>query len=76
MLHHLITFYWINILKIIPLDYMFYVYYVFNTHTKFYTNRMLFTIQSQNPSYMHNFKYKILKLKHLIDSIVIDFILS
>ena len=50
-----------------------YVYYVLSTHIKFRANQMLFIIWSKNPYFMHNFKYKNMKFKHLIDDMVIDF---
>ena len=52
------------------------VKYVFNMHTKLCANHMQFTIQSKNPSFMHNFKHQNLKFKHLIDDIVINLKLS
>ena len=32
------------------------VFYVFNMHVKFHSNWMLFTIQSINSFFMHNFR--------------------
>ena len=48
--------------------------HVLYTHVKFCVNWMLFTIQSINLFSMHNFRYKNLKFKHLIDDIAIDFL--
>ena len=41
-------------------------------NTKFHANWMPITFQSRNPYFIHNFKYKKLKFKHLINNIVID----
>ena len=70
-----IMFYWINISKIPPLNYIFSILFTHthtHTHTKFLTNWMLFTIQFRKPSFMHNVKYKSLKFKNLIADIVND----
>ena len=48
------------------------VIYFLDTHVKLCVNQMLFTIQSINLFFMHNFKLKNLKFKHLIDDIAID----
>ena len=40
----------------------------------FFFLRIKFIIQSRNLSFMHNFKYKNLELKHSINDIVIDLI--
>ena len=45
--------------------------YIF-TRFKFRVNQILFNIQSINLIFMHNFKLKNLKLKYLIDNIIID----
>ena len=50
----------------------FHFLYVINTHAKFYTYRMLFTIKSKNLFFMHNFDYKKQKFQHSIDDIIID----
>ena len=44
MLHYLIIYYWIYILKISSLDYMFYIFLILNIHTNIYVNQLLFTI--------------------------------
>ena len=43
-------------------------------HVKFRTNFILFTIQSINLFFMHNFRLQKFKFKHVIDDIVIDFL--
>ena len=53
-----------------------YVLYVLNTHVKFPSNRMLFTIQLINLFFVHNFRPKKLEIKYLIDNIAIDFLSS
>ena len=40
----------------------FHILYVFNTHVKFYSNRMLFTIQSINLFFLHKFKSQKLEI--------------
>jgi len=40
----------------------FHILYVFNTHVKFHSNRMLFTIQSINLFFMHKFKSQKLEI--------------
>ena len=40
----------------------FYVLYVFNIHIKFYSNWMLFTIQSINLFFIHNFRSQKLEI--------------
>ena len=46
--------------------------YVLNTHVKFSTNWILFTIRSINLFLCIILDYKKLKFKHLIDDIAID----
>ena len=41
----------VNILKILLLNYML---YMFNTHTRFHVNQILFDIQLINSCFMHN----------------------
>ena len=49
------------------------ILYVFNMHANFYTNQMLFTIQSINLYFMQYCKLQKLEFKQLIDDIAIDF---
>ena len=49
-------------------------FHVLNMHVKFRVNQMLFIIWSINLFFVHNFYYKDLKFKHLIDYIAIDFL--
>ena len=48
------------------------VLYVLNMCAKFHTNRMLFTIQSINSSFIHSLKLQKLEFIQLIDDITID----
>ena len=48
------------------------VLYVLNVHTKFHTNRMLFTIRSINSSFICYFKLQKLEFIQLIDRMTID----
>ena len=48
------------------------VLYVLNMCSKFRTNRMLFTIQSINSSFIHYLKLQKLEFIQLIDEITID----
>ena len=48
------------------------IFYVLNMHAKFCVNWIPFPIPFRNPYFMHNFKYKNLKFKHVIHDIVID----
>ena len=48
------------------------VLYVLNMCSKFHTNRMLFTIQSINSSFIHYLKLQKLEFIQLIDDITID----
>ena len=48
------------------------VLYVFNMHTNFHVNQMLFTIRSRNSYFMYYFKLQKLEFKQLIDDMVID----
>ena len=48
------------------------VLYVFNMHVNFYTNKILFTIQSINSYFMQYLNYKKLEFKQLIDNMAID----
>ena len=48
------------------------VLYVFNIHVNFYTNQMLFTIQSKNSYFMQYCKLQILEFKQLIDDMTIN----
>ena len=49
------------------------VLYVLNMCSKFHTNRMLFTIQSINSSFIHYLKLQKLEFIQLIDDMTIDF---
>ena len=48
------------------------VLYVLNMCSKFHTNRMLFTIQSINSSFIHYLKLQKLEFIQLIDDMTID----
>ena len=46
------------------------ILYILNTHVKFHSNLVLFTIRSINLFFMHNFLPQ--KFKHVIDNITIN----
>ena len=81
MLHYLITFYYINVMKILLLDYTF---FMLLTHTpNFMFIIILFTIWSINLCFVYNFnikkkvynfkvKKKKLKINYFIDERVIN----
>ena len=46
------------------------MFYILNTHVKFHSNLVLFTIRSINLFFMHNFLPQ--KFKHVIDNITIN----
>ena len=46
-------------------------FYVLNMYIKFLIKRILFTIRFINLFFMHNFKLKKFKFKHLVDNITI-----
>ena len=46
--------------------------YILDTHIKFHSNQILFTIRLINLFFMHKFRPKNLKFKHLIDDRAID----
>ena len=48
------------------------VLYAFDMHANFYTNHMLFTIQSINSYFMQYFKLEKLEFKKLINDMTID----
>ena len=48
------------------------VLYILNMHANFHTNRMLFTIQFINSSFMHYLKLQKLEFIQLIDNMTID----
>ena len=51
------------------------ILYVLNTNVKFCINQILFTIQSLNLFFIHNFiVQKNVKFKHFIDDIAINFL--
>ena len=51
-----------------------YILYIFKMHIKFCANKMLFTIQSINLFFMHDFRLqKLEKFTYLIDDKVVDF---
>ena len=52
------------------------VLYVLNTHVKFHSNRMLFTIQSMNLFFMHNFRLQKLEILAFVDELAISLLSS
>ena len=72
-----------NLLYIFLLDVNFentivelHVLYVLNTHVKFHLNRMLFTIQSMNLFFMHNFRLQKLEILAFVDELAISLLSS
>lgn len=70
----LVTYLFIKILNLIfkKLIIKLYVLYRFNIHIKFNINKIIFNIQSTNLFLFVIFYYKNLKLKYVIDDIIID----